>query len=56
MAGFEKAVGFLAKSPEFARFVAARDPLLSGEESRFLRLAAGCESTDICRAGAIRRA
>jgi type 1 glutamine amidotransferase len=41
MAGFEKAVGFLSKSPEFARFVAARDPLLSGEESRFLRLAPG---------------
>ena len=41
MAGFEKAVGFLSKSPDFAKFVATRDPLLSGEESRFLRLASG---------------
>jgi Trehalose utilisation/NIPSNAP len=41
MAAFEKAVGFLAKSSEFAKFVASRDPLLSGEESRFLRLASG---------------
>ena len=41
MAAFEKAVGFLSKSPDFAKFVASRDPLLSGEESRFLRLAPG---------------
>ncbi len=41
MAAFEKAVGFLSKNPDFARFVASRDPLLSGEESRFLRLAPG---------------
>ncbi len=41
MGAFEKAVGFLSKNPDFARFVAARDPLLSGEESRFLRLAPG---------------
>ena len=41
MAGFEKAVGFLGTNADFAKFVAARDPLLSGEESRFLRLAAG---------------
>ncbi len=43
MAGFEKAVQFLGKNPEFAKFVAARDPLLTGEESRFLRLAARAE-------------
>ena len=41
MAAFEKAIGFLSKDPDFARFVATRDPLLSGEESRFLRLAPG---------------
>ena len=41
MAAFERAIGFLSKNPAFARFVAARDPLLAGEESRFLRLAAG---------------
>ena len=40
MAAFEKAIQFLSKNPDFARFVAVRDPLLSGEESRFLRLAA----------------
>jgi len=40
MAGFEKAVQFLGKNADFARFVAARDPLLSSEESRFLRPAA----------------
>lgn len=37
MAGFERAIGVLSKDPAFARFVAARDPLLAGEESRFLR-------------------
>jgi type 1 glutamine amidotransferase len=41
MAAFERAIGFLSKNPAFARFVAARDPLLAGEESRFLRLAPG---------------
>ena len=41
MASFEKAGQFLGKNADFARFVAARDPLLSGEESRFLRPAAG---------------
>lgn len=39
MAAFEKAVGFLGSEPRFAAFVAKRDPLLSGEENRFLRLA-----------------
>jgi len=41
MAAFEKAVGFLGGSAEFAAFVAKRDPLLSGEENRFLKPAAG---------------
>jgi type 1 glutamine amidotransferase len=41
MAAFEKAVQFLGKSADFARFVAARDPRLTGEENRFLRLAPG---------------
>jgi type 1 glutamine amidotransferase len=41
MAAFERAIQFLGKNPSFARFVAARDPLLAGEESRFLRLAPG---------------
>ncbi len=41
MAAFEKAGQFLGKNADFGWFVAARDPLLSGEESRFLRLAAG---------------
>ena len=39
MAAFEHAIQTLSKDPAFARFVAARDPLLAGEESRFLRLA-----------------
>jgi hypothetical protein len=37
MAAFERAIGILGNDPAFARFVAARDPLLAGEESRFLR-------------------
>ncbi len=41
MAAFERAIQILTKNPAFARFVAARDPLLAGEESRFLGLAAG---------------
>jgi type 1 glutamine amidotransferase len=41
MAAFERAGQFLSKNPAFARFVGARDPLLAGEESRFMRLAAG---------------
>ncbi len=43
MAAFERAVGHLSKSATFAKFVEARDPLLAGEESRFLRLATGAE-------------
>src|SRR5262245_38843864 len=41
MAAFERAIQLLSKNPAFARFVAARDPLLAGEESRFLRLVPG---------------
>ncbi|MSR59433.1 MAG: hypothetical protein EXS05_17610 [Planctomycetaceae bacterium] len=40
MAAFEKAIGFLGPNPQFAEFVALRDPLLAGEENRFLRLSA----------------
>jgi type 1 glutamine amidotransferase len=43
MAAFERAIGILSKDPAFARFVAARDPLLAGEENRFLRLLAVSE-------------
>ncbi len=43
MAAFEKAVGFLGNDKRFAEFVKLRDPLLSGEEARFLRLAPGAE-------------
>ncbi|MFO1093906.1 MAG: NIPSNAP family protein [Planctomycetaceae bacterium] len=39
MAAFEKAIGYLGPNPKFAAFVAKRDPLLAGEENRFLRLA-----------------
>ncbi|MGH9363238.1 MAG: NIPSNAP family protein [Thermoanaerobaculia bacterium] len=39
MAAFEKQGELLSKDERFARFVEARDPLLGGEESRFLRLA-----------------
>jgi hypothetical protein len=38
MAGFEQAVQKLGKDKRFAEFVAKRDPLLAGEENRFLRL------------------
>ena len=41
MAAFERAGQILSKNPAFAKFVAVRDPLLAGEESRFLRKAAG---------------
>lgn len=40
LAAFEKAVRFLGSDDRFHRFAAARDPLLAGEDSRFLRLAA----------------
>ena len=41
MPAFEKAVRFLGKDERFAKFAALRDPLLSGEESRFLSLLPG---------------
>jgi hypothetical protein len=47
MGSFEKAVGFLGKDERFARFVALRDPLLAGEESRFLRLAGAAERPEL---------
>lgn len=40
MGAFEKAIGFLGPNPQFAKFVAQRDPLLTGEENRFMRLSA----------------
>lgn len=43
MAAFEKAVQSLGANERFQEFVKLRDPLLSGEESRLLRLAAGAE-------------
>ena len=44
MAAFERAIGLLSNNPAFARFATERDPLLAGEESRFLRLAPGARS------------
>lgn len=41
MAAYDRAVSQLSRSEPFAKFVLARDPLLAGEESRFLRLGAG---------------
>jgi hypothetical protein len=38
MAGFEQAVQKLGKDKRFTEFVALRDPLLAGEENRFLHL------------------
>src|SRR5437660_784205 len=43
MAAFQKAAEYLGKNDRFAKFVALRDPLLAGEESRFLKLAAFAE-------------
>jgi hypothetical protein len=43
MAAFERAIQFLSRNPAFAQFVAARDPLLAGEQNRFLRLVPGAE-------------
>lgn len=40
MAAFEKAISFLGPNPQFAKFVEKRDPLLAGEENRFLKLSA----------------
>ena len=41
LAAFEQAVGVLSRNPAFEQFVTARDRLLTGEESRFLRLVPG---------------
>ncbi|MEX0677379.1 MAG: ThuA domain-containing protein [Pirellulales bacterium] len=41
LAAFEKAVASLGGNERFAAFAKLRDPLLAGEESRFLRLAGG---------------
>ena len=41
MAAFEKAIQHLGKDERFAEFVKLRDPLLTGEESRFLKLTGG---------------
>lgn len=43
MPAFERAIGVLSADADFARFAAARDPLLAGERNRFLRLAPGGE-------------
>jgi hypothetical protein len=51
MPGFEKAIQFLGKEERFSGFVKLRDPLLSGEESRFLRLAASAEKPSLPEAG-----
>jgi type 1 glutamine amidotransferase len=47
MAAFERAIVFLSKNPAFTRFVEARDPLLAGEVSRFLRLVPGAVSPQL---------
>jgi len=43
MAAFERAIGFLGRDKRFAEFVSLRDPLLAGEQSRFLTLATAAE-------------
>lgn len=47
MAAYERAVELLGHDQRFAEFAARRDPLLSGEESRFLKLADGAERPDL---------
>jgi type 1 glutamine amidotransferase len=44
MAAYQKAVERLGKDEQFAAFAAARDPLLAGERSRFLKLAPFAEA------------
>ncbi len=41
LAAFQQAIEYLGPNQKFAEFVTQRDPLLAGEESRFLRLAPG---------------
>jgi type 1 glutamine amidotransferase len=43
MAAYQKAAEYLGKNDRFAQFVRLRDPLLAGEESRFLILASFAE-------------
>jgi type 1 glutamine amidotransferase len=43
MAAFQKAVEYLGANDKFKEFVALRDPLLTGEESRFLKPTAFAE-------------
>src|SRR5580698_10497367 len=43
MTAFERAIGILGGEPKFAKFVEKRDPLLAGEQSRFLRLTGRAE-------------
>lgn len=47
MVAFEKAIGFLGSEPRFAAFVAKRDPLLAGEENRFLKVSSQGLSPDL---------
>ena len=56
MAGFEKAVGFLSKSPEFAKFVAARDPLLIRRGEPVPAAGFRGDAAELARAGALCRA
>ena len=51
MPAFEKAIGFLGKSDSFHQFVALRDPLLAGEECRFLKLADWAEKPALPEGG-----
>lgn len=44
MAGFEKAIQFLGPNEKFAEFVKLRDPLLDGEDSRFMTLSSSGSS------------
>jgi type 1 glutamine amidotransferase len=44
MTAFEGAIAKLGKDDRFARFAAQRDPLLAGEENRFLRLVPRAEA------------
>jgi type 1 glutamine amidotransferase len=47
MSAYERAVERLGHDQRFAEFAARRDPLLAGEESRFLKLADGAERPDL---------
>jgi hypothetical protein len=51
MPAFEKAIGFLGKNDSFHQFVRLRDPLLGGEECRFLRLSAWAEKPALPETG-----